>query len=491
MPDRRTVAVINQDESPGAPAGVSETTRYLCAAAYLDKRFADAVIDDVLYQEYRAVAPSYGVDLAPVICHALEARRRRLVRDSLLGGIVAIIWPLLVVYGLPIENSASAVLLLGFLVVLFVFYFDRQLLVTSLLRGRFDPAAAPSPASQREARLIGELERSTQSNVTVYSGFSPFVGSGLDHERWSFTTNIQKGKEALDGLVEPIPFEVAELYDFISADLRSLDIDGLRVENRLFVNGQDIRSEPWILPDQFSRPLATVDHAHVQHFLRAPTQQIRHYLMVQVESWHGELVVSIFLRFTQVGATLFSEAAYFLLPPLGEKYHKIDDMSPDFDAKSALVLIAKAVIGTPVLLALALIHVAQRAFSRPKRWVKRRSIRRHIKTSPMFDYGAVTSVRQSGMGANYRRYFQKLDREMYVKLVQQRILDLIVEFLDERNIDTSDLKERTTSILNNGVIVSGGSVQAQSMAVGVGAFARAEGVFKTLTQKAPTPTGKS
>lgn len=109
----------------------------------------------------------------------------------------------------------------------------------------------------------------------------------------------------------------------------------------------------------------------------------------------------------------------------------------------------------------------------------------------MFDYGSVTSVRQSGMSTNYRRYFQKLDREMYVKLVQQRILDLITEFLDKRNIDTSDLKERTTSIMNNGVIVSGGSIQTESMAVGVGARARVDRALKTLAQKAPTQTGKS
>jgi hypothetical protein len=80
---------------------------------------------------------------------------------------------------------------------------------------------------------------------------------------------------------------------------------------------------------------------------------------------------------------------------------------------------------------------------------------------------------------------------MYVKLVQQRILDLVTEFLDKRNIDTSDLKERKTSIMNNGVIVSGGSIQAKSMAVGVGARALADQALKPLGQKTPTPTGKA
>jgi hypothetical protein len=478
----------NQHEFRGVSAGVSETTRYLSAAAYLDKRFADEVIFRVLQEEHRAVAPSYGVDLVPVLLHCLAARRRRLLRDSVLTGLILVVFPLLIV---RVGAWALLVLLLGWGVVFCAFFLDRQLLVTNLVRDRFDPDAAPAPTSRGDARLIDELQRTVRSNVTVYSGFSPFAGSGIEDEGWSFTTNVKKGKETLDGMAEPIPFEVEELYDFIATDLRELDIDGLQVENRLFVNGRDIRGESWILPDQFCRPLTLVDDAHVQHFLRAPSQEVRHYLAVQVMAWGGEVVVSIYLRFTQVGDTLFSEAAYFLLPPVREDYHEIDDMPPVPDAKAVMALIAKAAIATPALLVLSPVRVAQWISSGPRRRSERRSIHRRIRASLTFDYGSATSVRESGMSKNYSRYFQKLDREMYVKLVQQRILDLITEFLDKRNIDTSDLKERKTSIMNNGVIVSGGSIQAKSMAVGVGARALADQAFKTLRQNAPTPAGKS
>jgi hypothetical protein len=39
-------------------------------------------------------------------------------------------------------------------------------------------------------------------------------------------------------------------------------------------------------------------------------------------------------------------------------------------------------------------------------------------------------------------------------------------FLDAHGIDTSDLEERQTAVLNNGVIVTGGELRAQSLAVG-------------------------
>lgn len=484
--------MVNLHESRPASARVTETTRYLCAAVYLDDNFADKVVLRVLKEEHRAVAPSYGVDLVPVICHCLAARRRRLLRDAVLACVLLVVLPLLIIFGASPVGTAMRVLLLGWGVVFIASCLERyQVLAASLLRERFDPAAAPAPTSQRHARLIRELERNMQGNVTVYSGFSPFVGSGFDHEGWSFTTNTQKGKETLDGVAEPIPFTVEELYDFVGADLRGLNIDGLGVESRLFVNGRDIRDESWILPDQFARPLTVVDDALVQKFLGAPTERIRHYLVVQVVEWYGELVVSIFLRFTQVGGTLFSEAAYFLLPPLREEYHEVDDILPVPDMRTVMRLIAKAAVATPALLGLSPFFVGQRILSGPRRWFERRSILRRIRNSPMFDYGSATSVRESGMSGNYRRYFQKLDREMYVKLVQQRILDSITEFLDQRNIDTSDLKERQISIMNNGVIVSGGSIQAESLAVGAGARARAGQARKTPGQKAPTPPGRS
>ncbi|MFA1550865.1 hypothetical protein [Actinomadura chokoriensis] len=66
---------------------LQNTTRYLCAAVYLDQRICDQVIGEFLDDENRAVVPSYGFDVEPVLLHALRARRYRLVRDLLLCGI--------------------------------------------------------------------------------------------------------------------------------------------------------------------------------------------------------------------------------------------------------------------------------------------------------------------------------------------------------------------------------------------------------------------
>src|SRR5437870_4635465 len=146
----------------------TETTRYLCAAAYIDRRFADEAISGVLEEEHRAVAPSYGVDLVPVIRHCLAARRRRLVRDAILVGLLVAGWPLLTMSG-SVVSAALRVLVAAWAVVFIDACLSRyEILAGQMLRGKFDPDAAPPPTSTRQAKLIQELRHNEYGNVILY-----------------------------------------------------------------------------------------------------------------------------------------------------------------------------------------------------------------------------------------------------------------------------------------------------------------------------------
>jgi hypothetical protein len=61
---------------------MSAATRYLCVGAHVDPEFSDHVVNDILEDRHRAVAPSNGIDLIPIIRHALAARRRRLAATA-------------------------------------------------------------------------------------------------------------------------------------------------------------------------------------------------------------------------------------------------------------------------------------------------------------------------------------------------------------------------------------------------------------------------
>jgi len=102
----------------------SNATRYLCAAAHLDPGFAEKVLDELVYQPHRAVAPSYGIDLGPIVRHCLAARRR-LLRRSLAITAVFLAAVLLIF-------SGSAQLLLTIYLALTFLRFVRDFLTRDL-----------------------------------------------------------------------------------------------------------------------------------------------------------------------------------------------------------------------------------------------------------------------------------------------------------------------------------------------------------------------
>lgn len=107
------------------------------------------------------------------------------------------------------------------------------------------------------------------------------------------------------------------------------------------------------------------------------------------------------------------------------------------------------------------------------RWNGERSALRRIAADPEYNFGATTSVRELAQSDSYRRYFQQVDRDLNTKLIDRQLLDTIMEFLDAHNIDISQFEEQRATILNNGLLVSGGEFKAESVAVGERARAAA------------------
>ncbi|MFC4045838.1 hypothetical protein ACFO1B_46130 [Dactylosporangium siamense] len=84
----------------------STTTRRLCAAVHLDADLARRVVAELTDDPRRAVPPSVGFDLEPVLCHALRARLLATARDGFLT--VAVLTALVLA-----PRTTAAVLLLG------------------------------------------------------------------------------------------------------------------------------------------------------------------------------------------------------------------------------------------------------------------------------------------------------------------------------------------------------------------------------------------
>jgi hypothetical protein len=186
--------------------------------------------------------------------------------------------------------------------------------------------------------------------------------------------------------------------------------------------------------------------------------------------WQGEIVLSVFLRFVKLRQNLFVETSYFLLPPLKQEYYKIDEIPTVITPERLFKLILESFAKTLVFPLFGFIFLLIDIISPFHKWIQTKLNRRAIRENSKFDYGATTSVREIASSNSYHHYFQELDKEMFLKIVEKQIFDSITDFLDALQIDTSELKSRENTVLNNGVIVLNGNITTGGdMAVGEGA----------------------
>lgn len=237
MPDQFFGHAVAQSGGP-----LSNSTRYLCAAAYLNPKFANEVISE-LVASHRAVAPSVGIDLVPVIRHCLNARQAQLLRDVLLtvlliaglylatapivailiialclGALPGVEWErrslgvkvlaavgIAVVLGViaaffflgpifsavdggatpslgPLATSAKTlVVVLAFLALIGTVLVGYSYSMFRTFNDKLRPGAGAGRFDRASAEVearIAEVAAAQRGNMTIYGGDNPFIGTG-------------------------------------------------------------------------------------------------------------------------------------------------------------------------------------------------------------------------------------------------------------------------------------------------------------------------
>jgi hypothetical protein len=453
--------------APRAEGGVdqdwTEATRLMCTAAYLDHTFAQDVVDEIVHERHRAIAIPTGVDIATVAKHCLAACRQKIVRDGLLtlDVILSII--------LFLTKASISWLVLGFLVAWAIVLWDTwratYLVVVKRLNPRdFAAHQAPAPTDPQMARRIEELTRDQRGNLTVYSGFMPFSGAGLKAEGdWSFLIDLNKGQGDVFGERSmPSELDVTELYAEVARALATLGMKNLEIRDRLFVSGSDVRNDSQLLPDPQGPPRAWVELDVLSKYMVSPSPQIRHYRCIEIVDWRGELVLSLFLRFAISNGRLFCELNKFVLVPLKEELHRLDHMGGGIQLRDVVGMIGRSAASTP-----GLSLRAPKVFLRPlSRSMEAASVARQVARDPFYDYGAPVTALDRVRSTHYRRYFQRLDKEMYEKFLERSVFDSLVTVLGRHGIDTAELVERSATIINNGVMAKEANISGGNVAIG-------------------------
>jgi hypothetical protein len=446
----------------------SDATRYICAAVHTSWRLRERIVREVINEVYKAPPRSPDVDLVTVVAHTIAARRRRAVCDLLLTLLCVAGLFLFLLLDAPLVPGLVAFIgvawLIGFIGRLVALYGTTA---QSLRPHGYNLVARQIFKGSLRTRL-SSLEKAVQGNITVYGGYSPFLGSGTTRESWSFPLDILRGAE---GKVAQ-PFNAQDIHDFVLGEVRAVGLTRVGVEDRVFVDGRDLVGDGRFIQHQLSPPSLNVPADMVRSLRIQPEDKVRPYACFYVKGWGGQLVSSTYLRFVVTRRHLFVEATSCLLPPIKEKYQKIDRATSRPRFSETVQIGAAEILLTPFRLLLApwllLFFMARPLNQFWHTWKQRREITRER----AFNYGTVFSPREVLADRKFQRYFQQLDSDQYTKIVEKNIFQSLVDFLDDHGIDTGELVERQTTILNNGVYVTeGATVNATNLAAGTKAKA--------------------
>lgn len=443
----------------------TKATRLLSAACYLSPSYRLSLHETFVRNRFKATAPDFGIDLGTLIRHCCHARQRAFIRNLAASAVFVGLS-----YAFLSGRLGAVALFVAFgamLIIDFVYRWSTFLFVCKhFSNSDVDPSAVP-PLRHDLAHLS-----EPPGNLIVYSGFSPFVGSGTAMNSWSVVVDITRGAKRPDCSRElPKQFAAVDLYGAATAAVSAASPPGLEVEDNLYINGQDVRLDSRCFDADTRRPRRNVDSAVVDRFVgTAAASPIRHYRSFRVVDWSGDLIVSFFIRMSLSTTTLFFEANSSVLTPVDDLKRTLERVHPRPTVLQFLTrLLHSFATALPYLLWGPMNSVVR--LIRPvvdlivhvvEEWV--------VNEKPVFDFGATHSARElASTSTSYRRHSIRQDGQMLTKTLESAVLESVIGFLDAHRIDTSSLRERETAILNSGIIISGGTINAGSLAIGKGA----------------------
>lgn len=439
-----------------------ESTRLAGACAIkLGPLFRRGVIRRALDQ-YHATAPELGLDygLLLLICKYMELRETQyqlfyficflLSGGSLFVPVGAILVPLflfLTILGYLHKEAKEKFTLLP------LFHSDN-----------FDPdTVAQYFAIDLQPKLVEGAPLDRQ-NVLIHRGMNPFVGTGQPIGSWSFSTDISR-----PGLNSSKPielFEAAEIYGAIQAAVKRLHLPNLQIRDCLLIHGCDIRHDPTLLPQKLERPRQQIGASELRKIRGVAGSKRRHYKWILIPDWGGEIIYSAFVRCVVEADTLFIEVSSFRLAPIASYLRGIDnELLPN--ALTVIRWFIGNVLISPFVVVFSIFALFSKIWRAVSEFISLSDVldRWFVSNSPMFNYGAVRSLRED-MAGGLNSYFQKSDTTLFQQTLDREILDTVVDFLVDKGIDVSRLREQQTAILNNGIVITGGNFKAQNIAIG-------------------------
>ncbi|NMO13957.1 hypothetical protein HPC49_08865 [Pyxidicoccus fallax] len=353
----------------------------------------------------------------------------------------------------------------------------RRFLRSDYMPGAHEP---PSKSGAMEKRSLARwlrnqvLSADAVQNVVTFGGYAPFVGAGGKISGWVMAVERKPDPSTLEEDEDEgrrISISVEDFYRAVDEAMEKAQLPRLQRSSVLLVKGAELEADGEVLARLGERPVSRLpEHRLMELGQRELTSGMRFYRLYRYVDTARDMVLSYYLRFYNVGAVTFIEASAFTLTGVDRERFGLASLLDDNRLTRAL----KTAVWTLVLLTglyglVALSNVSI-FVSQLLEW--RRQDARHqraIKAREKYNYGIAQTFRESVAAPFYQDYYGVQDLTMYWRSVEECVLHGVVELLEERGIDVSQFKEQATTVINSGIMVSGGEFTATQVTAGTGA----------------------
>ncbi|MFJ9778906.1 hypothetical protein ACIRSS_04945 [Amycolatopsis sp. NPDC101161] len=338
----------------------------------------------------------------------------------------------------------------------------RFLVLRRFRRGTF-VADGRRSASEGERRLRGlgldafqlplqrvvaaeEASHEAGADVVVHRGFSPFVGAGIPVHQQVITLPL----DSSDDDVAPRPISVPELQQHVGEAIELLKETsslgpGRRLENlihreqvlvpadRLVV---DHRAVPEILASLDRPPVHRLPVERARALSDSVVEWARYYRCYRVESWDRDLATSCYLHVGTDQRMLYLEWQFLALLPIAPEFRAIDRHHS----------LARSLGHTVLELWVLPATVFRRASSvfRPFK-----PLRQDAGEAVPAKYGADRSLRELAQADRVQSYFQDVDVERYVRILDATLFRAVGQYLQDRGYSVVEFMKLADPVVNS------------------------------------------
>ena len=457
-------------------------TRIICAQLYKGGLSeASLILSKLRRAPFKGRSPEIGMEINLLTRHAERAYSYHLNHAIIIASCSALG---LIFYAI---NSTISAIILAATTALILWkskYMDRNIAINNFSKKEYNPNYG---LENNPAAPIAKGEEA--QNIIIFGDYFPFVGAGNRARSWNLIVDTTKpSKSNVSDSTNPSDILIDELYSAVDEELKTKGLPNLTQDYLLFADGRELEST-------FLKPFS-VDTEPIYHLdpklvfnegHKGLYEEFRTYKSINYFDKSRSTLLSTFLRFSKIGRELFIECCFYILPPIDENRFNIDRI-PLYDnslqlkaaAITAIFSLAVLILGRiPGVSLITLVLVIVAAFMPLARVIRNKyddmiifkDLKERIKKGEPHNYGNIKTFRESISSKNYKNYFSAQDVVAIQNSIEKAIIYSTAKILDAKGIESSLLTGDLLTLVNKGIMMYGGKLEAEQISVGSGAKA--------------------